>query len=259
MAPAVLESTPDQSSSSTLTGAAYRTFVNPEWARLLSLLGMDIKYRRCPGTELHTEDGRITVDFLASLPSARNLLRSALLLIAAALSPAILHAQNKLSLDTTRSEVHFTLTDTLHVVHGTFHIQQGDVTFDPATGHASGSILVDALSGQSGNSVRDRRMTKDELKAPEFKTVTFAPTRFTGTFNPTGDSTLQVHGVFTLIGTPHEIDVPMQVQVNGDQIHAVGSFAVPYVQWGLKDPSTFMIKVEKEVHIELDLTGTLRH
>jgi polyisoprenoid-binding protein YceI len=102
-------------------------------------------------------------------------------------------------------------------------------------------------------------MEKDELKAPEFKTVAFAPIRFTGTFNPAGDSTLQVHGLFTLLGTPHEIDVPMQVQVGGDQIHAVGSFVVPYVQWGLKDPSTFMIHVEKEVHVDLDLTGTLRH
>jgi polyisoprenoid-binding protein YceI len=201
---------------------------------------------------------------LLAIPSAsRNLLRNTLLLIAATLSPAILHAQdqtqNKLSLDTNRSEVHFTLTDTLHTVRGTFRIQQGDVTFDPATGEASGSILVDALSGQTGNSVRDHRMAKDELKAPEFKTVNFAPTRFTGTFNPTGDSALQVHGLFTLLGTPHEIEVPMQVQVNGDQIHAVGSFVVPYVQWGLKDPSSFVIKVNKEVQVELDLTGTLRH
>jgi polyisoprenoid-binding protein YceI len=196
--------------------------------------------------------------FFSSLTdSAFRGLRNALLLLAAVLSPAILHAQNKLSLDPTRSEIHFTLTDTLHVVHGTFHLQQGDVTFDPATAKASGSIVVDALSGKSGNSVRDRRMTNDELKAPDFKTITFAPTRFTGTLNTTGDSTLQVHGVFTLIGTPHEIDVPMQVQVSGEKIHAMGSFAIPFVQWGLKDPSTFMIHVEKEVHVNLDLSGTL--
>ncbi len=187
---------------------------------------------------------------------SRHLLRSTLLIT---LATTTLHAQDKLSLDPARSEVHFTLTDTLHVVHGTFHMQQGDVAFDPATGKATGSIVVDALSGQSGNSMRDHRMTNDELKAPDFKTITFAPTRFTGTFNATGDSTLQVHGTFTLLGTPHEIDVPMQVQVNGDQFHAVGSFPVPYVQWGLKDPSTFMIKVNKEVQIDLSLMGTLHH
>ena len=187
---------------------------------------------------------------------SRNLLRSALLIT---LATTALHAQEKFSLDPARSEVHFTLTDTLHVVHGTFHIQQGDVTYDPATGKATGSIVVDALSGQSGNSMRDHRMTDDELKASTFKTISFAPTHFTGTFNPTGDSTLQVHGTFTLLGTPHEIDIPMQIQVNGDQLHAIGSFPVPYVQWGLKDPSTFMIKVNKEVQIDLSLTGTLRH
>jgi polyisoprenoid-binding protein YceI len=199
----------------------------------------------------------------SSLFPSRNLLRNTLLLLAAAVFSPTLHAQNnpqnKLSLDTTRSEVHFTLISALHTVHGTFQIQQGDITFNPATGQASGSIVVDALSGKSGNSIRDRRMTNDELKTSEYKTVAFAPTRFTGTFNPAGDSTLQVHGIFTLLGTPHEIDVPMQVQVDGDKVHAVGSFAVPYVQWGLKDPSSLMIHVNKEVHVDLDLSGTLRH
>ncbi len=137
---------------------------------------------------------------------------AAILLLAATLA---LQAQQKLTLDPTHSEVHFTLSDTLHTVHGTFHIQQGEIAFDPATGKASGSIVVDALSGQSGNSTRDHRMTDDELKASTFKTITFAPTTFTGTFNPAGDSTLQVHGTFTLLGTPHEIEVPMKIQVTG--------------------------------------------
>ena len=188
----------------------------------------------------------------------QGVLQTALLLASTAFT-SILNAQTKISIDPARSEVQFTLVDNLHTVHGTFHIQQAEITFDPATGKASGAILVDALSGQSGNSMRDHRMAKEELKAPDFKTIAFAPTRITGTLNSTGDSTLQVHGVFTLIGTPHEIDVPMQVQVNGDQLHSVGSFSIPYVQWGLKDPSTFMIKVNKEVQIDLSLVGTLRH
>jgi ornithine--oxo-acid transaminase len=48
-----------------LTDAAYRRFVNPEWVRLLGLLGMNVKYRRCLGTELFTEDGRVLLDFLS--------------------------------------------------------------------------------------------------------------------------------------------------------------------------------------------------
>jgi polyisoprenoid-binding protein YceI len=184
-----------------------------------------------------------------------SLTRNAAILLLA-VTPT-LQAQQKLTLDPTHSEVHFTLSDTLHTVHGAFHIQQGEIAFDPATGKASGSIVVDALSGQSGNSTRDHRMTDDELKASTFKTIIFAPTTFTGTFNPAGDSTLQVLGTFTLLGTPHEIEVPMKIHATADQLQATGTFAVPYIQWGLKDPSTFVIHVNKEVQIDLALTGTL--
>jgi ornithine--oxo-acid transaminase len=44
---------------------AYADYVNPEWVRLLDLLGMNIRYRRCAGTELFAEDGRVFLDFLS--------------------------------------------------------------------------------------------------------------------------------------------------------------------------------------------------
>lgn len=179
-------------------------------------------------------------------------------LLFAALS-ASLQAQQKLTLDPAHSEVHFTLDGNLHATHGTFNLQSGEIDFDPATGKASGVIAVDALSGQSGDSARDRRMTDEILHAPDFKAVSFTPTHFTGTFNPTGDSTLNIHGTFTLLNKPHEIDVPMKITVSGGQLHATGSFIVPYVQWGLKDPSTFVFRVAKQVQIDLVLSGALHH
>jgi len=166
--------------------------------------------------------------------------------------------QQKLVLDPAKSVVNFTLVDALHTVHGTFQVQQGEIRFSPAGGQASGMIVVDAVSGKSGNSSRDGRMAKEELKVESYKTVSFAPTRVTGELHPSGDSTLQVHGVFTLLGAAHEIDVPIQVQVDGKQIHATGTFALPYVKWGLKDPSNMFIKVNKEVTIDLSLMGTLQ-
>jgi ornithine--oxo-acid transaminase len=51
--------------SSTVPDTSYRNFVNPEWVRLLGLLGMDVHYRRCTGTELRTDDGRVILDFLS--------------------------------------------------------------------------------------------------------------------------------------------------------------------------------------------------
>ncbi len=49
----------------------------------------------------------------------------------------------------------------------------------------------------------------------------------------------------------------MQVHIDGTSVTAKGSFIVPYVKWGLKDPSIMILKVAKEVHIDLDLAGTL--
>lgn len=45
--------------------ASYAKHVNPEWVRLLDLLGMNVDYTRCEGTELFAEDGRVFLDFLS--------------------------------------------------------------------------------------------------------------------------------------------------------------------------------------------------
>jgi polyisoprenoid-binding protein YceI len=169
---------------------------------------------------------------------------------------APLQTQQQLTFDPAHSDVRFTLGDVLHTVHGTFSVKQGNILFDPS-GKASGDIVVDAASGNSGNSSRDRRITNDELKAASYNTVVFAPTNFTGALGPDGDSTLTVFGSLTLLGTPHAIQVPLKVHIHDDQVRVTGTFQVPFVQWGLKDPSTLMLRVNKEVQIDIDLSGTL--
>jgi ornithine--oxo-acid transaminase len=43
----------------------YREYVNPQWVRLLDLLKMNVRYSRCAGTRLYSEDGREFLDFLS--------------------------------------------------------------------------------------------------------------------------------------------------------------------------------------------------
>lgn len=43
----------------------YQDHVNPQWARLLSVLEMNVRYTRCQGSELFTDDGRRILDFLS--------------------------------------------------------------------------------------------------------------------------------------------------------------------------------------------------
>ncbi len=47
------------------TQSLYREHVNPQWARLLDVLRMNVRYTRCRGTVLHTEDGREVLDFFS--------------------------------------------------------------------------------------------------------------------------------------------------------------------------------------------------
>jgi polyisoprenoid-binding protein YceI len=88
-------------------------------------------------------------------------------------------------------------------------------------------------------------MNSDVLDTAHFAEVTFAPNSYQGTIAPTGDSTIQVSGVFTLHGAPHDITVPMQIHIEAANLTAKGKFTVPYVKWGLKDPSIFILKVAK--------------
>jgi polyisoprenoid-binding protein YceI len=161
------------------------------------------------------------------------------------------------NIDPEPSAVRFSLGDVLHSVHGTFHILKGTVDFDSSGGKISGSVVVAAGSGKSGNDTRDRKMSAEILDAPHFAEVSFMPTGYQGTIAPSGDSTIQVTGTFTLHGTPHELTVPMQIHIEGTTCTATAHFAVPYVKWGLKDPSTFVLRVAKEVEIDLMLVGHL--
>lgn len=156
------------------------------------------------------------------------------------------------------SQVTFALAGTGHHVNGTFHVQSGNVAFDPSAKTMSGAVVVAAGSGNSGDRGRDKKMNSDVLDVAHYSEVTFAPKSYQGTIAAPGESTIQVTGTFTLHGTPHDLTVPMQIHLDGTNLTAKTHFTVPYVQWGLKDPSVFILKVAKEVDIDLSLVGRLK-
>jgi len=177
--------------------------------------------------------------------------------LAALLAPATLAQRQTFTVNPDTSEVKMTLNTTHEVVNGTFHIQSGSIEFDPGTAKMSGSVVVLAASGKTGNNSRDKKMNKDILKVEQHTTVSFEPKSYTGAIAPSGDSTIQVAGTFTLLGTPHEIAIPMHVHLEGTSATAKAHFVVPYVQWGLKNPSFLIWKADNDVAIDLALTGRL--
>jgi ornithine--oxo-acid transaminase len=51
--------------AATAAATPYQDCVNPQWARLLNVLQLDVRYTRCQGSELHAEHGRRILDFLS--------------------------------------------------------------------------------------------------------------------------------------------------------------------------------------------------
>jgi hypothetical protein len=162
-----------------------------------------------------------------------------------------------LNVDPAQSKVHWTLGSTLHTVHGTFVVKSGTLRLDPATGKANGEVIVDATSGESGNDGRDKKMHKEIIESGKYKEIVFHPDRVDGKVPPIGSAIVQVHGMFSLHGSDHELTVPVQADLTGDHWKGTGKFNVPYIAWGLKSPSNFFLKADPSVDVQLDLVGTL--
>jgi polyisoprenoid-binding protein YceI len=177
--------------------------------------------------------------------------------LAAVLAPPALAQHQTFAVDPDASQVKMTLNTTHEVVNGTFHVRSGSIEFDRSAQKISGSVAVLAGSGKTGNDSRDNKMNKDILKVEQFATVSFEPKSYAGVIAPSGDSTLQVTGIFTLLGTPHQITIPILVRLEGTAATAKAHFVVPYVQWGLKNPSFLIWKADNDVAIDLFLTGRL--
>jgi polyisoprenoid-binding protein YceI len=172
-------------------------------------------------------------------------------------SPVMSAAETTLIFDPPKTEIHWTLDTLLHTVHGTFQLRSGTVRFDPATGQASGALIVDARSGQSGGSSRDARMHSSILESAKFADIAFRPDHVEGQIPAQGKVTIRVHGQFELHGHAHEITLPIELNVEAQQIEAKSHFPVPYISWGLKNPSTFILRVDDKVDIEMVATGRI--
>jgi polyisoprenoid-binding protein YceI len=162
-----------------------------------------------------------------------------------------------IDVDPTRSNVQFTLAATLHTVHGTFKVKGGTVHLDADSGKASGQIVVDVKSGNTGVEARDRQMHNSVLESGRFPQAVFLPDRVSGLESLEGEHQVVVHGTLRIHGKDHEVTVPARVTVQDGRLTATAKLVVPYVGWGMKDPSSFVLRVSDKVNLDINLAGTL--
>jgi|HubBroStandDraft_6_1064221.scaffolds.fasta_scaffold29506_6 polyisoprenoid-binding protein YceI len=191
-------------------------------------------------------------------PRLSNWRWAGLVLLALGLCAETLESQElTLELDPANTRIEFTLPATLHTVRGTFALKRGTIHFNPSTGSASGFVVVDATSGETGNSGRDHKMHQEILESQRYPEITFTPTKLSGKVELPGDSTVQVDGVFTLHGADHPLTLTLAAQATGNKLGARTHMVIPYVAWGLKNPSTFMLHVSDKVEVDISSVGRL--
>jgi polyisoprenoid-binding protein YceI len=177
---------------------------------------------------------------------------------ALAFAPASRAQGFSVALDPAQTKVAFTLDTTLHNVHGTFQLKSGQVHFDVATSKASGAIIVDARSGDTDNKSRDKKMHQEILESQKYAEIIFTPLQVRGSVDPKKASQVDVTGTFRIHGQDHDITMTMALQPgSGSQLHCDTNFAIPYIAWGMKDPSTFLLHANDTVELEIHATAQI--
>jgi polyisoprenoid-binding protein YceI len=162
-----------------------------------------------------------------------------------------------LRLDPQHTTINFTLGDVLHTIRGTFKLKRGELRLAPASNKLSGEIVVDARSGESGTGMRDRKMHRELLESDRYPEIVFRPDRVDGNVPVQGKASVRVHGIFSIHGSDHELLVPAEVDMSPDHWTAALHFSVPYVNWGIKNPSTLFLRVSESVDIDLIAAGSV--
>jgi len=175
----------------------------------------------------------------------------------AAVTLPVAASEHVLRIDPDGTAVTFVLEATAHDVEGTLVVVSGEIRFDPETGAASGQIVVDAKRADTGNARRDRKMHDDVLETARYPLFVFRPSSFSGAYAESGRSDVELGGTMSIHGEDHPMNLAATVTVDGGRLSGRAEFSIPYVDWGMEDPSWFVLRVAKQVRVRVEIRGTV--
>jgi len=162
-----------------------------------------------------------------------------------------------LNLDPAKTTIIYSLDGWPHHTQGTFKLKHGVIRIDPSTSKMDGIITGDAASGDSGHSVRDERMKSSVLEVERFPDISFIPQQVLSHGTIQAEFPVRVRGLMLLHGAQHEFTVDAAIRRDGNNVTIHSNFMIPFVEWGLEDPSILMFKVSKEVNIDVTINAHL--
>lgn len=161
-----------------------------------------------------------------------------------------------LTMDPQQTRVTYSLGAFLHNVEGTFQLTRGFVRSNPSAGTAAtGEIVIDLTSGQSGNTQRDGHMKSDVLQTQLYPEAIFTADHLDGDASGNGPTTVTLGGTLDIHGQRHPLQIPVQIATEKGQRTAHAHIRIPYVAWGMKDPSTFLLRVKS--YVDVDVTAVI--
>jgi polyisoprenoid-binding protein YceI len=178
-----------------------------------------------------------------------------LALASAAAAPPVGAEALIFTLDPEDTQVSFTLAATLHTVKGRVSAVQGEIRVDTVSGRAEGEIILDARTAETGNRQRDAKMYRDVLMTEKHPEIVLRPVEIQGKLAKMGPSQVEVLGEILIAGRKHPLRFSARLDRRGTRVEGRASFVVPYVAWGLSDPSTFLLRVAKEVEVTINFVG----
>jgi polyisoprenoid-binding protein YceI len=181
---------------------------------------------------------------------------AAVALVAALAAPAQA-AEQILRFDPAATRVEFALEATLHTAEGTLPMREGEIRVDLEGGTATGRLVFDATRAVTGNDGRDKKMHEVVLESARHPEIVFTVSGMSAAIDSTGAGTVTLQGTLAIHGSEHPFTATGRVRREGDNVVAEGGFTIPYVAWGMKDPSVFVMRVAKEVAVRFTAVGTL--
>ncbi len=174
----------------------------------------------------------------------------------------------------------FTIRRPGETIDGTAHEFTGDVTFDPADLPAGGAVVlrVAAVSLETGNRLRDRKMRNSHLEVERFPDIVFRSTSIEvgGTRDRSapgspasgapcppfgaGDRRVLVEGVLGLHGAERSLMVPAAIRYDGGALTAEGCVNLTYTDYGIPIPRFLWLVMDDDIQVRFRIVaGAVAH
>jgi polyisoprenoid-binding protein YceI len=91
------------------------------------------------------------------------------------------------------------------------------------------------------------------LESDRYPDIVFTPDHVEGTL-----SKASIRGLFRIHGKDHAMTILVEAIPAGNGLDVTAHFVVPYIEWGMKNPSTFFLRVGDKVNIDVQARGRVQ-